>query len=321
MNHRGKVFKILLYVLAAAAAVILLFLLCKEVREMSNGSDAMPMGNLRGYRFGEKSLNEDFAKDGRYEIPAGKIDRVYIEWHAGGVEVMPCNGSSVILLEKGAKPISKENRLRYGADDANIAVKYSSDDATVTEEKTLTVKIPETMKNRLEVLAAETASAPVTITGMNPRKLGVKTMSADVSVKECSLKSADIKTLSGDITCEKCKITDGKVETGAGKVDVHGKIGDVYVKTVAGEINIISDKMPDGFRVETVSGDTNLYLGEVKSFAVTYNTGHGDFYSDFKVQREEKSNIYTYRNGHGSDEHTVSSSSGNFRILKKQAKK
>ena len=322
MTNKVKLIKILSVILIVAASGFLLWLLMKEVRQMSNGSDAIPLGNLRGYRFGEKSLNDNFSEDGRYEIPAEKIDRLFIEWHSGGVEVYPCNGKEIILIEKSAGPVKKENRLRYGADDANLAVKYSSDDVTVTEEKKLTVKVPEVMKDKIEVLAAETTSAPVVVSDLSPRKLGIKTVSAEVSLKKMNIKSADVKTLSGGINCDKCKITDGKLETGAGEVNVHGKIGDLYIKTVAGNVNIISDKMPDGFRVETVSGDTNLYLGEdVKSFAVTYNTGHGGFYSDFNVKREDKSNIYTYRSGHGSDEHTVSSSSGNFRILKKQAKK
>ncbi len=193
-----------------------------------------------------------------------------------------------------------------------------------------------------ETVEAETSkfesnSGAIKISG-NFANMAVKTTSGDIKAETVSADKAqfeansgrvyfngsftelDVKSTSGDIISDTVKTETTKFESGSGAIKVSGHLTNIGAKTTSGDISLSSSEKPQIIQITTGSGETKLKLPDSAGFKLACKSSSGEINSDFPVTvtKTGSDNEHELNGtvGDGSGSVTISSSSGDIRIIK-----
>lgn len=106
-----------------------------------------------------------------------------------------------------------------------------------------------------------------------------------------------------------------EVNNVSGEIDVYGKLEEIDVNTVSGDVAISSEVFPqDGITVNGVSCDVSLRLPENNGFSVSASSISGDYENEFTGVSSSKKISEQYKNG--GPKIKIDSVSGDLEILK-----
>ncbi len=192
-------------------------------------------------RFGWMDYRYD---DSDYTVGSGTvyadhISTIDISWIDGRVEVIACRDSYISITESVDGQLGEDALVhwRVSEDGNTLSVKYRASSwywgVTEDHNKSLILRVPERFFDSLIKVAVESASAEISIKGIQSDAINLASRSGRIVTENCMAQTSDLKTTSGNI---------------------------VY----AGEIS----KM---IKAETVGGNIALVLPKDSSFTVQYS--------------------------------------------------
>lgn len=151
--------------------------------------------------FTSDHYGNDFRKDGTYHTRADNLHTIKIDWYYGDISIEIYNGSDILISETSEEPVTKDNFLRYRAEDhtlkilsaANTAeIRFSPENPSAEPEKDLTIKIPKSFADRLNNLKISTISSDISICGLTLENLDLSSENGDFKSRGLKADTADI---------------------------------------------------------------------------------------------------------------------------------
>lgn len=128
------------------------------------------------------------------------------------------------------------------------------------------------------------------------------------------------KSTSGDIVSDSLVAETSNFGSNSGEIALSGAFANMTVKTTSGDITLSSSENPQMFQISTSSGGTRLKLTDPAGFKLSCKSSSGEVKSDFPVTVIRTDDIDEHELngtvGDGSGSITITSSSGDIRILK-----
>jgi lia operon protein LiaG len=159
--------------------------------------------------------------------------------------------------------------------------------------------------------------------------IGADSVEADNSEFESSsgsirfngkLTEVSAKSTSGDIISDSIDTKHSSFASSSGRISVSGSLPNIAVVSTSGDISITSSADPKTVKIATSSGATRLKLPGSAGFKLDCKSSSGDINSDFPVTivKTNSTNDHELNGtvGDGSGDITITSTSGDIRILK-----
>lgn len=132
---------------------------------------------------------------------------------------------------------------------------------------------------------------------LNSKDLVIELVNGEMEVEVSQVKKVHLETVNGDISATvNCQLFSGS--------------------TVNGDVEVTFEKLPEGIKVSTVSGDCSLCVPQNQGFCLQYETVNGDFSTDdmsFNGIMKRRSGNVTYLDG-GNSVITMSTVNGDMEI-------
>ncbi len=305
------------------------------------------------FSFGTTAAGIEYANADKYTVGeatvSGAVENLSVDWTSGEVNIESHKGDGVVISETSAKALSEDDRLRWWLDGTTLRVRYAKSGFRISFnlEKKLTVSLPEgtVLKSadisatsgdlKIPRLAADEirlGSTSGNITAVTEAgKLAASSTSGDVDVRQSGdIDAVDLHSTSGSIACELVNVKKLTADSTSGgvRVAVTGAAGTLKIGSTSGNIypEIASaDKVEASstsgsvsgsvnaaeMKIGSTSGDITLKLPAEPGFTLKAGTASGSFSSDLPLSKNKDS----YTCGDGSASFSVSTTSGNIRIL------
>lgn len=239
---------------------------------------------------GYAPLNEAYAWEVAYEYgysysggmtstPAASLEKLDIQWAAGMVYVQSWNGDEIQIQEYSHSELTGRNSMVVEEgetpDGAQMSIRYRDGASlgTVKGDKWLTVLVPDGM---VDTLTIETTSADVWLLGLEQGEVDVSTSSGGVDLSECYFQRARIDTISGRVNFAGIYTDVLGIFTTSGDVNGDAHCADAEVKTISGDVDLITQESTERIKASTTSGDVWLNISNpaMESINVDTTSGH-----------------------------------------------
>ena len=185
----------------------------------------------------------------------GEIRKLDINWIDGNVEFR-YHGGATELTETSQKRTSADTELHWWLDGDTLHVQYCRSGKRIKNGlgKTLTVTLPD---------------------GIRMEKIDVKGLSCDLSLPMLDTEKVVIGIVSGNVMV-KGRIGDLRVDSVSGNVTYEASSqGPVKIVTVSGNVSCAVDGRPD-LKIETVSGNIGVTVEEDCGFTLKFSSVSGE---------------------------------------------
>lgn len=197
---------------------------------------------------------------GNGSLDAATINKLSVEWIAGEV-VLRLGSSDQITFTETTAETDPDYLMYYSLEGSELNIRFQKSGTKTKSnfEKTLVIEYP--AGHAFRDVEVDTASAEVSVYGLNSTGFEADTASGGVK-----------------IVCE--SVTEAQVNTASGDVFVYGLFGKLECETASGDVYLT---FPDGngFRVsfESASGRVNNSTAAVYS-GKTYVYGNGQMFAE-----------------------------------------
>lgn len=240
----------------------------EPIDQVSEGAD---------WDYMEAPYNEGFAyTDGENYILIDDVKTIDIEWAAGMVYIQSWSGGDVLVQEYAQSELTERTRMETGLKDGVLTVRYRSGIGlgNVKGRKWLTVLVPEGLMGEIDVA---TASASVTVQGLELDTLRVSTISGDVSANECYAQTSDFSSTSGMLNLG--TLESDQVEASTISGDIYGAelwSNSAVISSTSGDINFTTVDAMGSVEARTVSGDIWLWADSSTLQKIAAGSTSGD---------------------------------------------
>lgn len=230
-----------------------------------------------GWNYAELPYSEGFEyTDGENYILIDDVKTIDIQWAAGMVYIQSWSGGDVMVQEFAQSELTERTRMETGLEDGVLTVRYRSGVGlgNVKGQKWLTVLIPEGMMGEIGVA---TASAAVTVQGLELDTLRVSTISGDVSAFECYAQTSAFSSTSGMLNLT--NLESDQVEASTTSGDIYGNdlwSNSAAVSSTSGDINFTTIDAMGSVEVRTVSGDIWIWADSSTLQKIAAGSTSGD---------------------------------------------
>lgn len=278
--------------------------------------------------------NADSYTFGEGKIEASKIKNIDIDWIDGNVFVDYSEDSNIRFYEAYSKDIKDEFKMHYNVLGNTLYIKFAKATKNLIYDggrKNLYIRIPNTIT--LNTFECNMVSSSTTVKALKADTIHIHSVSGTI---DCyNFESDDIKLTSSSGTIYAKNVTSAlfSIETTSGKANLENiKSSLINLETTSGNIistNLETEKIntestsssiilrfkssPNNILVDTISGDTYLYLPHDMKFMLNYDTVSGNFNHSFELF-EDESNLYDYSTVDPTSQIDVMSISGNLDI-------
>ncbi len=275
--------------------------------------------------------NADKYTAGDREI-TDKIDRLDIDWVSGKVTVSADSGSSVRVTETTEADLDDKLKVHTWAEGSTLHVRFckSGERYELEEVKSLEITVPEdTVFKSIDV---DTSSADVFCDGITAENAVMDASSGNMMYNgdadsfkadtssggigfSGSAEKISTNSSSGNVSITQTGSADSiSVDTSSGDMDIDCE----YTKKLQADSSsggkvIRLAQMPEETTLDSSSGDVELYLPEDAGFTAEISTSSGDVEYELPL---EKSGEDTYVCANGEAGLSISTSSGNVKIMK-----
>ena len=232
------------------------------------------------------------------EYDAAQIHDLKIEWVAGNIIIQPADTNTVHFEESAVSD-----------SDYQMVVKRSGDKLTLKfcEESIMNwgvgVSINSNLKKDLVVTVPRDWTCDT---------LEIDTASARVEISDLQLNEVDFDGASGLLVLDNCDIVELDIDTASGDVEFSGVLKDLDFDAASAKFEGDFYQVPNRLDLDAMSGDMTITLPDYCGFEVDHDSMSGSFESDFQFSTNGK----LYQCGDGACKITVSSMSGDIKILK-----
>ena len=272
-----------------------------------------------------KNLSQTF-EDNRhrydYTVPAAELTGVEVITAGGDVTFGVSQDDNIYIVELSKSELTEDKLAQIRTSGGILTVaqgqKYSAGSVLFSYgmlQSDFEIYLPQRAWNTVTVT---TSSGDVELeTDLEVATLTLHTVSGDAECPQIKCGVADIHTTSGDVTLTGncCEV---HVQTVSGDFDFDGTADKLFAKSTSGDFTLHLRNMPCAMELNTVSGDTKLYLPDNDGFTLRYQRVSGDVRSDFnlKTSLNDKSGTAVYLEG-GGRTYSMQTVSGDLRIYRR----
>lgn len=257
---------------------------------------------------GEVYENAESYSSGNFTYSAADVQKVYVHWYSGAVELVQTDGERLSVSESGQN-LSESEKLHYLLKDGQLNIQfwesgYSS--AVRSAEKRLLVEIPQGIS-----VSIVSVSATVSVGDLTAYDFEAISVSGDCAIGHLTCKSANLVSTSGCISADGITADENiKVGSVSGKIEIRGADMPVaQLNSTSGNIELTIEDC-QAIDIGTTSGSVTIVLPERLGATVSYRATSGGI---TVAQAYEKRNG-NYVIGDGTCAISVRSTSGNLRI-------
>jgi len=272
-----------------------------------------------------KSLSDTFEETRHrydYTVPAAELTGVEVLTNSGDVTFGVSQDDNIYIVELSKTELSDDKLARIQTHEGILTIaqgqKYSAGSVLFNYgmlQSDFEVYLPQRAWNSVRV---NTSSGDVELEkDLEVSVLTLQTVSGDLECPQLKCGVADIQSTSGDVEVSGM-ICDLKLHTISGDCDFRGTVDRITAKSTSGDVTLRLENVPGELNVNTVSGDTKLYLPDNDGFYLHYKRVSGDVRSDFnlKTSLSDKSGTAVYLTG--ADRHySLQTVSGDLRIYRR----
>lgn len=295
---------------------------------------ALTGGWFKGFGFNIIDFGTgNYSVMGKYDVDAGGINSIEINWTAGRAEIEPYSGDKIYFEESARRELEDQYKLAYEISGSTLKIKYiNSLISWNVPSKRLALKVPQELAQKLAGFTVDSTSADVAVTGLTAKKARLHTVSGDADATQCNFTELRLESTSGDLQTENVTAEKAETSSTSGEISLYGKYtevksnttsGDVQINaerlkvfsggSVSGEIDVVSDAFPQKVDMSTTSGDVSLTIPEGEGFTVNFSSVSGKLRCDFPVVNQGNESIYN----NGAAFIKMNTVSGDARISKK----
>lgn len=254
----------------------------------------------------------DYSVMGKYDVDAGGIDSIEINWTAGGADIEPYSGDKIYFEESARRELEDQHKLAYEISGSTLKIKYvSSLISWNLPSKRLAVKVPQELAEKLESFTVDSTSADVSVAGLTAKKARLHTVSGEADAAQCNFIELRLESTSGDLETENVTAEKTEASSTSGEISLYGKFTEIKANTtsgdvranangmkyftggsVSGKLEVESDTFPQQVEMSTTSGNVSLTIPEGEGFTVNFSSVSGKLRCDFPVVNQGDESIY-----------------------------
>lgn len=211
-------------------------------------------------------------------VAAAEVQQIDLAWVSGDITFETYEGSEIIFNETfygtNCLPMvwrHNNGKLTILFNEPNIGIQFFQ---SIGGSKSLKVQIPSNWVGK--DLNIENVSSSVEMTGLVCDEIDLSNVSGDCELLDCSANSVEFETVSGNLTYS-------------------GRLLDLDLDTVSADCDIALNNEPRQIDLNSVSGDSILYLPESCGFTVELESVSGDISCVYPLT--SKGGRYTFGNG------------------------
>lgn len=241
-------------------------------------------GAYRGSTFGSA---ERISVDEQRSIDVSAAERVKLSAVSAAINLREVAGSEVTLHLHGSVMTTDRKavpQLESSVDGGTVSVKVVHKPLMVigfrSTDLTLDVGLPKNFGKSLEV---STVSGPVDLSGNTFTALTADTTSGRVHLSNVSSRRVSLRSVSGRLQGEKLMTESINAESTSGRIELGTSASNLDLRSVSGQVGVVTSSTPKQVRVESTSGQVALQLPSDSAFALDAESTSGRVSCDFPV--------------------------------------
>ena len=247
--------RIILYSVVLAILLVLLGFLLFGNRQ---GSWGLNQGNRTLLSGGEKATAKQFS--------SADIDEIVVKWINGNIDISTGIGENIEFSSTESSDYPTVYKLENRRLTIAFCPRMPFRITVHQEKKDLTLRLPQDWE---------------------AKKLTIESVSADIQVSGLRSGELDLDNVSGNCTLEDCVIREVEIETVSGDLTLSGSFETVKTDGVSAKCVLTATSCPDSIRMDTVSGNLELYFPEEYGFQVDLDGLNKSFQSDLSTTTED----------------------------------
>ncbi len=259
--------------------------------------------------------NEKEYSVGAVELSITEFTSISVDWISGNVYVQAYEGDTVKIEETSHENIEEKYELRWLVKGNTLYIKpcksmSSWNLANEIPTKDLFVYLPNDLKEVMDKVQIDNASACINISGINADEFDIVSVSGNIWLEKCGTIEMKIENVSGYVNITETNANSFDVENVSGNVEIMGIVNSMNVDSVSGEVLLCTNEAPQSADISTVSGDIKLQLSKNDGFCIDFDSVSGKVTSEFPLIINNGEQTY----GNGSRDFDFETVSGNVYI-------
>jgi len=257
--------------------------------------------------------NADKYTAGNFTYESDKVEKVEIEWAAGGITLK--NGTGTLsVTESGAGTLSEEEQMHWWLDGRTLKIKfcksgyqYELTDA-FNQKKDLTVELPDFVDLDIDVASGKVSAENM----LNLGRFELDTASGGSDIRFLSAKEVKVDAASGKTAFGSVSVSGNfKVNTASGGLSVDRiSAGEIDVDSASGGVTLGIDTV-ETIKIDSASGAIRLKLNQPERGAsLRCDKVSGSIHVNLPYEKDGD----TYRIGLGATEIRIDVVSGSVTI-------
>lgn len=200
-----------------------------------------------------------------------KVENIYIDMISTNVKMIPEDRKDIKIHFYGTMN-EKVTPLNIEKEDNSIFIKEKKKNEMVMNigkgnrsDTNLDVYIPKEYSKNIDI---EAVSGEIDFGKLQMEMANISTVSGDVEGEEINAKKATFKTVSGDIEIEASK-------------------GNLYAKSVSGDISIKVEDLKEDLAFKSTSGDVEIKFSKTIPFRLEASSTSGEINCEFPIKIEK----------------------------------
>ncbi len=237
-----------------------------------NSSQSFDIDELKTAAFSQSS---DLTIEGVMEEITIKFEnRTDVSAHFYGNIRISGNKPEMIVEESGSK--------------IKITIKYSRTNSNSFSKLKLDVLVPQSFSNNLEISSVSGDITTINDT-LKIKNLSIENVSGDSSIKNFNCDDFSAENISGDIDIENVTALKTNFNSVSGDIKANNFKSNTNAISVSGSILLSILSLDAEYKLETVSGDIELFTPAGSEFVLKANTVSGEIESpDFALKIDKK---------------------------------
>ncbi len=260
--------------------------------------------------------DSNFTVASNVSVPDKSVRAIEIDWVAGAADIVSYNGDTIMFEESGRIPDDPDYQMRYSVENETLKIRFARSGITTgglsfrSLDKKLTIRIPRSID--LKLLSVNSASAEITIDGVDAGDISADSASGDIKItnsfadrynidtasgeivtSEIEADRVSLNTASGNVEVLRSTVRELNINTASGRIEVSGgSFSRAFCDTASGSIMAETNTMPEDISFDTVSGSMTLKIPENDGFRASYSKVSGSIKCEFDAVLSRDSVIY-----------------------------
>lgn len=288
------------FIIALVAILVISLMVCGGIviiygNDFLNGNMNLQIGDWKDLAF-------DFGKYETYEINETKVseavdyDKVTASSVVADIEVIKWDQNEFKatfigeISTRGEKPYLK---MTSNASSLSFEVKYpdlGKNISNFSSNLKLYVYVPENYDGDFSF---NSVSGSINLSSFDTlEQISMNSVSGELSIRDVTGKELNASTVSGTLDFRETYFESATLSTTSGEISLSGNPGKLNANTVSGDVTLTIYELDRDIKIDTISGNSELYLDKDVSAEITLSSVSGNYKTSMPIS------IISSRKGH-----------------------